>query len=79
MRQAYERGETDEFIKPTLVGDEGQIREGDAAIFFNFRPDRARQLTSKLGEIERRSSSRRSPSTTRTGTTRSRSRRRART
>ena len=47
MRQAYERGETDEFIKPTLVGDEGQIREGDAAIFFNFRPDRARQLTSQ--------------------------------
>ncbi len=52
MRQAYERGETDEFIKPTVVGEEGQIREGDAAIFFNFRPDRARQLTSKLGEIE---------------------------
>ena len=43
VRQAYERGETDEFIKPTLVGDrEGQIRAGDAAIFFNFRPDRAR-------------------------------------
>ena len=52
VRQAYERGETDEFIKPTLVGDEGQVREGDAAIFFNFRPDRARQLTTKLGEIE---------------------------
>ena len=50
VRQAYERGETDEFIKPTLVGNEGQIREGDSAIFFNFRPDRARQLTSKLGE-----------------------------
>jgi 2,3-bisphosphoglycerate-independent phosphoglycerate mutase len=39
---AYERGETDEFIKPTLVGDEARIRPGDAAIFFNFRPDRAR-------------------------------------
>jgi 2,3-bisphosphoglycerate-independent phosphoglycerate mutase len=64
VRQAYERGETDEFIKPTLVGDtqvgadaprgtgEGQIRAGDAAIFFNFRPDRARQMTSKLGEVE---------------------------
>ena len=51
VRQAYERGETDEFIKPTLVGAEGQIREGDAAIFFNFRPDRARQLTTKLGEL----------------------------
>ncbi len=63
VRQAYERGETDEFIRPTLVGDtqvgadaprgtgEGQIRDGDAAIFFNFRPDRARQLTTKLGEL----------------------------
>jgi 2,3-bisphosphoglycerate-independent phosphoglycerate mutase len=47
---AYERGETDEFIKPTVVGEEGRIREGDAAIFFNFRPDRARQLTEKLTE-----------------------------
>ena len=47
---AYERGETDEFIKPTLVGEEGRIREGDSVIFFNFRPDRARQLTQKLGE-----------------------------
>ena len=50
VRAAYERGETDEFIKPTLVGHEGRIREGDRVIFFNFRPDRARQLTQKLGE-----------------------------
>jgi 2,3-bisphosphoglycerate-independent phosphoglycerate mutase len=50
VRAAYERGETDEFIKPTLVGEEGRIREGDSVIFFNFRPDRARQLTQKLGE-----------------------------
>ena len=50
VRAAYERGETDEFIKPTLVGDEGRIREGDSVIFFNFRPDRARQLTSALTE-----------------------------
>ncbi|HEX6582472.1 MAG TPA: 2,3-bisphosphoglycerate-independent phosphoglycerate mutase [Thermoleophilaceae bacterium] len=54
VRQAYERGETDEFIKPTLVGEEGELREGDPAIFFNFRPDRARQLTQKLGEAGRR-------------------------
>ena len=54
VRQAYERGETDEFIKPTLVGEEGELREGDSAIFFNFRPDRARQLTQKLGEAGRR-------------------------
>ena len=50
VRAAYERDETDEFIKPTLVADEGRIRDGDSVIFFNFRPDRARQLTQKLGE-----------------------------
>jgi 2,3-bisphosphoglycerate-independent phosphoglycerate mutase len=51
VRAAYERDETDEFIKPTIVGDrEGKIRDGDSVIFFNFRPDRARQLTRALGE-----------------------------
>ena len=50
VRAAYERGETDEFIKPTLVGEEGRIRDGDSVIFFNFRPDRARQLTSALAD-----------------------------
>jgi 2,3-bisphosphoglycerate-independent phosphoglycerate mutase len=47
---AYERGETDEFISPTLVGEEGRVRDGDAAIFFNFRPDRARQLVLALAD-----------------------------
>jgi 2,3-bisphosphoglycerate-independent phosphoglycerate mutase len=47
---AYERGETDEFIQPTVVGEEGRVRSGDAAVFFNFRPDRARQLVRALGE-----------------------------
>ena len=50
VRAAYERDETDEFIKPTLVGEEGRVRDGDAVIFFNFRPDRARQLTRALAE-----------------------------
>jgi 2,3-bisphosphoglycerate-independent phosphoglycerate mutase len=50
VRAAYDRGETDEFIKPTVIGDDGRIRDGDRAIFFNFRPDRARQMTQKLGE-----------------------------
>ncbi|HZN87672.1 MAG TPA: 2,3-bisphosphoglycerate-independent phosphoglycerate mutase [Thermoleophilaceae bacterium] len=50
VRAAYERGETDEFIKPTLVGEEGRIRDGDSVVFFNFRPDRARQLSRALGE-----------------------------
>jgi 2,3-bisphosphoglycerate-independent phosphoglycerate mutase len=50
IRDAYARGETDEFITPTLVGDEGRIRDGDSVIFFNFRPDRARQLTTALAD-----------------------------
>jgi 2,3-bisphosphoglycerate-independent phosphoglycerate mutase len=50
VRDAYARDETDEFIRPTVVGEEACIRDGDAAIFFNFRPDRARQLTRALGE-----------------------------
>jgi 2,3-bisphosphoglycerate-independent phosphoglycerate mutase len=51
VRAAYERDETDEFIKPTLVGEEGRIRPGDSVIFFNFRPDRARQLTEMLSKV----------------------------
>jgi 2,3-bisphosphoglycerate-independent phosphoglycerate mutase len=50
VRAAYERGETDEFVRATVVGDEGRIRDGDAVLFFNFRPDRARQLVRALGE-----------------------------
>jgi 2,3-bisphosphoglycerate-independent phosphoglycerate mutase len=50
VRAAYERGETDEFVLPTLVGAEGRVRDGDSVLFFNFRPDRARQLTRALAE-----------------------------
>jgi 2,3-bisphosphoglycerate-independent phosphoglycerate mutase len=50
VREAYERGETDEFIEPTLVGGEAQIRQGDSVVCFNFRPDRMRQLTRALAE-----------------------------
>ncbi len=44
-RAAYARGEDDEFVVPTIVGAPRPIDDGDAFIFFNFRPDRARQLT----------------------------------
>jgi 2,3-bisphosphoglycerate-independent phosphoglycerate mutase len=50
VRAAYERGETDEFVKATVVGEEAQIRDGDSVLFFNFRPDRARELSRALGE-----------------------------
>ena len=44
VRAAYERDETDEFVKATVVGEEARIRDGDSVLFFNFRPDRAREL-----------------------------------
>jgi 2,3-bisphosphoglycerate-independent phosphoglycerate mutase len=51
-RDAYARDETDEFITPTVVGDEDStIRPGDSVIAFNFRPDRMRQITEKLSEV----------------------------
>ncbi|MFC7325232.1 2,3-bisphosphoglycerate-independent phosphoglycerate mutase [Halorubrum rutilum] len=46
--EAHARGETDEFIEPTLVGDGPALADGDAVIFFNFRADRARQLVRLL-------------------------------
>ncbi len=48
VMHAYERGETDEFIEPTIITDYGGVRDGDSLIFFNFRADRARQLTAAL-------------------------------
>jgi 2,3-bisphosphoglycerate-independent phosphoglycerate mutase len=50
---AYERGETDEFVEPTLIaGEDARIRPGDSVIAFNFRPDRMRELTRALAEPE---------------------------
>ncbi len=49
-RGAYERDETDEFIKPVLVGEEARIRPGDSVVAFNFRPDRMREITLALAD-----------------------------
>ncbi|WP_435197111.1 2,3-bisphosphoglycerate-independent phosphoglycerate mutase [Natronomonas sp. EA1] len=51
VEHAYQRGETDEFVEPTLVEGGPALSDGDAAIFFNFRSDRARQLTRMLADI----------------------------
>ena len=49
IQESYDRGDTDEFVKPTVVMENGApagtIKDGDSVIFFNFRPDRARQIT----------------------------------
>jgi 2,3-bisphosphoglycerate-independent phosphoglycerate mutase len=50
VSEAHARGETDEFIRPTVIGDYDGVADGDAIVHFNFRPDRARQLVRALGE-----------------------------
>ena len=49
VTQSYAKGETDEFIQPTVVMEDGApvatIGDGDSIIFFNYRPDRAREIT----------------------------------
>jgi 2,3-bisphosphoglycerate-independent phosphoglycerate mutase len=42
---AYARGETDEFVKPCVIGAGARCADGDAVVYMNFRADRARQLT----------------------------------
>jgi 2,3-bisphosphoglycerate-independent phosphoglycerate mutase len=50
VRSSHERGETDEFVRPTVIGDYDGVADGDAALFFNFRPDRMRQPVRAFGE-----------------------------
>ena len=49
VEQSYAKNETDEFVQPTVVKKDGKpiacVQPGDSLVFFNFRPDRARQLT----------------------------------
>ncbi len=47
MESSYAAGVTDEFVEPVALADRG-VRDGDAVVFFNFRPDRARELTRAL-------------------------------
>lgn len=55
VADAYAQGETDEFVEPRVLVDEagepvGRMRDGDGVIYFNFRADRARQLTRALAD-----------------------------
>ncbi len=47
---AYERGETDEFITPTVLDGFGGIADGDGVFFLNFRADRAREILAAIGD-----------------------------
>jgi 2,3-bisphosphoglycerate-independent phosphoglycerate mutase len=48
IAQSYTAGKTDEFVEPVVIGDYDGVHPGDAALHFNFRPDRARELTRAL-------------------------------
>lgn len=45
IETAYAAGQTDEFIEPRVIGEPGSLTDGDGVIFFNFRADRAREMT----------------------------------
>jgi len=45
LQQAYDRGENDEFVQPTVISGASGVGDGDAVLFINFRADRARELT----------------------------------
>jgi 2,3-bisphosphoglycerate-independent phosphoglycerate mutase len=48
IQDSYAKGETDEFVRPTLIRGGRALQDGDAVLFFNFRADRARELTNAL-------------------------------
>lgn len=53
VKASYAKGETDEFVLPTVIGGEDEVNESrihdnDSIIFFNYRPDRAREITKAI-------------------------------
>ncbi len=54
MEETYRNGITDEFVLPTVIGKDGiptaTIKDGDSVIFYNFRPDRGREMTRALND-----------------------------
>ncbi|KXS13457.1 cofactor-independent phosphoglycerate mutase [Gonapodya prolifera JEL478] len=49
IEERFAKNETDEFLKPIIVDDQGLIKDGDTLLFFNFRSDRMRQIVSTFG------------------------------
>ncbi len=52
MAASYKEGVLDEFVVPCVIGEGNPIANGDSVIFFNFRPDRARQITRALTQAD---------------------------
>jgi len=51
MSDSYAKKEYDEFIKPVVCDKNGMIQSGDSVVFFNFRPDRAREITRAFVDV----------------------------
>ena len=51
VEESYGRDQTDEFVEPTIVSGRPALEDGDSVVWFNFRSDRARQLTRMLADI----------------------------
>ncbi|XP_006820372.1 2,3-bisphosphoglycerate-independent phosphoglycerate mutase-like [Saccoglossus kowalevskii] len=49
IKKRYEANETDEFLKPIIVSEEGRVRDGDTMIFIDFRADRMREIVEAFG------------------------------
>ncbi|WP_297964930.1 2,3-bisphosphoglycerate-independent phosphoglycerate mutase [uncultured Anaerovibrio sp.] len=52
VKASYANDVTDEFVVPAVVGDYKGVKDGDGVVFFNFRPDRARELTHAFTDAE---------------------------
>ncbi|CDM68155.1 2,3-bisphosphoglycerate-independent phosphoglycerate mutase [Clostridium bornimense] len=50
VEKSYHDNKTDEFVLPTVIDKAGAIKNGDSVIFFNFRPDRAREITRAIND-----------------------------
>ncbi|KAI8904505.1 2,3-bisphosphoglycerate-independent phosphoglycerate mutase [Powellomyces hirtus] len=47
--ERHKQGETDEFLKPIIIGEKGRLQDDDTLVFFNYRSDRMRELTQAIG------------------------------
>jgi len=48
LQKSHEAGKTDEFVEPVLLSEESAMQDGDSVIFFNYRSDRAREITQAI-------------------------------
>ncbi len=52
LQMAYERGENDEFVQATAIGERCPLQDGDVVVFMNFRADRAREISMAINDVQ---------------------------